>query len=117
MGIPQQTHQVMQCQSIERTYLHPMRREPQLLLVAPQHLGTGLDGRSGQKLVEVGDLILAMIADQDQHRPLAGHDGALDERPDAGVELLPDHVLELLSTTMILMLRLTFFFLRKVAAV
>ena len=68
-----------------------MRREAQLLLVAPQHLGTGLDGRTGQELVEVGNLILAVISDQDQHRPLAGHDGALDERPDARVELLSDH--------------------------
>ena len=76
---------------IGRTYLHPMRRESQLLLVAPQHLGTGLDGRSGQQLVEVGDLVLAVISYQDQHRPLAGHDGPLDERPDAGVELLADH--------------------------
>ena len=73
------------------TYLHPMRRESQFLLVAPQHLGTGLDGRSGQQLVEVGDLVLAVISYQDQHRPLAGHDGPLDERPDAGVELLADH--------------------------
>ena len=73
------------------TYLHPMGGEAQLLLVAPQHLGTGLDGRSGEQLVKVGDLILAVIADQDQHGPLAGHHRPLDERPDAGVELLADH--------------------------
>ena len=69
-----------------------MGREAQLLLVAPKDLGTGPDGRSGQELVEVGNLILAMIADQNQHGPLAGHDGALDERADARVELLPDHM-------------------------
>ena len=73
------------------TYLHPMRRESQSLLVAPKHLGTGLDGRSGEQLVKVGHLILAVIADQDQHGPLAGHHRPLDERPDAGVELLADH--------------------------
>ena len=68
-----------------------MRRKSQFLLVAPKHLGTGLDGRSCKQLVEVGHLILAVIADQDQHRPLAGHHRALDERPDAGVELFADH--------------------------
>mmetsp|Transcript_18497 Transcript_18497/g.53084 ORF Transcript_18497/g.53084 Transcript_18497/m.53084 type:complete len:270 (-) Transcript_18497:312-1121(-) len=71
--------------------LHPMGGESQLLLVAPQDLGTGLDGRAGQQLVQIGHLILAMIPHQHQHGPLAGHDGPLDERPDAGVELLADH--------------------------
>jgi len=41
--------------------------------------------------VEVGHLILAMISHEDEHGPLPGHDGPLDERPDAGVELLADH--------------------------
>ena len=74
------------------TYLHPVGGEAQLLLVAPQHFGPGPDGRPGQQLVEVGHLVLAVVADQDEHGALAGPDGPLDQRPDAGVELLADHL-------------------------
>ena len=87
-----QPHCNISCaQRNSRTYLHPVGGEPQLLPVAPQHLGPGPDGRAGQQLVEVGHLILAVVADQDEHGALAGHDGPLDQRPDAGVELLADH--------------------------
>ncbi|KAL7539119.1 hypothetical protein ACHAWF_006305, partial [Thalassiosira exigua] len=81
--------------------LHPllaMGAEPQFLLVAPQHriglahpVRLGRVGFSPQYLAEVRDLILAVISHEDQQGALVRSEAGAEERPDAGVELLPDH--------------------------
>jgi len=56
-----------------------VRREPQLLLVAPQDARSGGYSGSRQHLVQIHDLVLAVVADQHDQRPLFAPHTFLDE--------------------------------------
>jgi hypothetical protein len=61
--------------------------EVEVLLVAPQHRGACLDGRLGQHVVQVDDLVPPAVADDDEHAALAQLDAVLHQRADPGVDL------------------------------
>ena len=71
--------------------LHAVRRKAQFLLVAPEHFGAFSHAAFRQDLMQVGHLILAVVADQNQHGTLARRDGPFDQTADAIVEAFADH--------------------------
>lgn len=69
-----------------------MGKEPadlELVAVAPEDGGAGLDAGLGEHVVEVDDLVARLVADDDEHGPLPLPHAVLDQRPDALVHLLP----------------------------
>ena len=57
--------------------LLPMRREPQLLLVAPEHRGPLAHGALGEHVVQVDHLLAPIVADDDEERAVAQLDAIL----------------------------------------
>jgi hypothetical protein len=74
--------------------LHPLlavRREAEILLVAPEHGRPRTDGRLAEHVVQIHNLILAIVADQHKERALSEHHAIVDERAHARVNLLLNH--------------------------
>jgi len=69
-----------------------MGRKTEFLFVAPQDIGTLLQGRLCEDLVEIGDLVLSVIANQHQDRSFVPDDASLYERPHSFVEFFSDHL-------------------------
>jgi hypothetical protein len=69
-----------------------MRRKSQFLFVTPQDIGTCADGRFGQNLMEIRDLVFAMISYQDEDGSLSFDDASFNERPYSFVQTLADHL-------------------------
>ena len=69
-----------------------MRRETEFLLVAPKNIRPRLERRPRQDLVQIGNLVLPMVADQDKYRPLVLDDAPFNQRPDPVVQTLTDHL-------------------------
>lgn len=62
-----------------------MCRKSQFFFVTPQYFGSRSDGRFGHDLVQVGNLIFAVVSDEDEDGSLAGEDGSFDEGTDSFV--------------------------------
>ena len=68
-----------------------VRREPELLLVAPQHRGPRADAQLGEQVVEVRHLVLAVVSHDDQQRPRPSRQARLEQGAHAAVHLLLHH--------------------------
>lgn len=66
-----------------------MTAEFKLIPVAPQDGRPRLDHRLAQHVVKIHNLVAGLVADDDEHGPVAVLDAVLDERPDPFVHLLP----------------------------
>jgi hypothetical protein len=61
----------------------------ELLLVAPQHIGPGLDNRLGQHVVQVYHLLTPLVSNDHEQGAVVGLDAVLHKRTDAAIHLLP----------------------------
>ncbi len=80
-----------QLYELNLTYLHSMSGKPQFFLVAPQDLGPCPYRRFGEQMMNVGDLILAMITDEDEDGSFVPYDTTFDECSDSFVQLFAHH--------------------------
>ncbi|EJK48350.1 hypothetical protein THAOC_32864 [Thalassiosira oceanica] len=86
--------------------LLPVGAEPELLPVAPEDavrardpLRLGLVAGPDEDLVQVRDLVLPVVAHEEEERALVGPEGVPEEGADPLVELLADHRFSLLCFT------------------
>ena len=72
--------------------ISPMPESPaqvQVLLVAPEHCWPGLDNRLAQHVVQIDDLITALVPNDDKKTALPQFDTILHHRPDSSIDFLP----------------------------
>jgi hypothetical protein len=73
-------------------------RETQILLVAPQHLGFGLEAQFRHQVVYIHDLIAPLIADYDEDTPLPHGEAVVHERLDLGIDFLAHNKILIMIT-------------------
>lgn len=62
--------------------------EAEILVVTPENRGTGLDSSLGEHVMEVHNLISALVTNDNEHGTMAHSHTILDNGADAGVDLL-----------------------------
>jgi hypothetical protein len=67
-----------------------MSRESQFFFIAPQNRKS-FESNFGKDLVEIGNLILALVTDEHQHGSLVGGNATLEKKPDPIIQTLSNH--------------------------
>ena len=65
-----------------------MAAEPELILVAPQNARSSLDAGLGKDVVQVHHLVAAVVAHNEEHRPVTELGAILQQGADPAIHLL-----------------------------